>query len=101
MSKEVIKKQLKKRFKEIPFQEDIEKISLFGSYIQKQEKDNSDIDLIIEFNPNSKIGFFELSKIQRYLEEILKKPVDLVTPNSLSKFFKQEVLNMAEKVYER
>ena len=99
MVKEEIKNKINETVKVSKFKDQIKKILLFGSYLQGKEKKNSDIDLLIDFNQSARIGFFDLFDIEKELEKSLKKQVDLVTPNSLSKYFRKEVLNRAEIVY--
>jgi len=101
MVKEEIKNKINETVKVSKFKDQIKKILLFGSYLQGKEKKNSDIDLLIDFNQSARIGFFDLFDIEKELEKSLKKQVDLVTPNSLSKYFRKEVLNSAEVVYEK
>ena len=101
MGKEEIKNKINETVKVSKFKDQIKKILLFGSYLQGKEKKNSDIDLLIDFNQSARIGFFDLFDIEKELEKSLKKQVDLVTPNSLSKYFRKEVLNSAEVVYEK
>lgn len=100
MVKEDIKKIINSGLDELPNKERIKKLSLFGSYAQGKANKESDVDLLIEFKPESKIGFFDLVKMQNVLGQILKRNVDLVTIHSLSKYFKNRVLETAEKIYE-
>lgn len=100
MVKEDIKEIINNGLEQLPIRERIKKLSLFGSYATGEAKFDSDIDLLIEFKPEAKIGYFELIKIQNALGEKLKRKVDLITPQSLSKYFKDQVLETAEKIYE-
>jgi len=101
MTKEIIKQKIRKAVEENPYKKDFRKVSLFGSYAHGKPKKNSDIDILIEFQPASKIGFFALARIQRDLEKKVGSKIDLLTPNSLSDFLKQEILQNAEKIYEK
>ncbi|MCK5320678.1 nucleotidyltransferase domain-containing protein [Candidatus Parcubacteria bacterium] len=100
MNKQQIKKQIIQAIGNDPFKEDIKKVSLFGSYLFGEQKKDSDIDILIEFQPKATIGFFKLAKIKRNLEGAVKKQVDLLTPEALSKFFRAEIINKAETIYE-
>ncbi len=60
-------------------------IGIFGSYSREQANQNSDIDLLVEFEPGRKT-FDNLIGLNDYLENALNKPVDLVTKASISKF---------------
>ena len=87
--------------KEEPAKDDIKKISLFGSHLDDTAKHDSDVDLLIEFKPKAVVGFFELIQIQENLAKNLGTKVDLLTPRSLSKYFRKDVLKQAELLYEK
>ena len=76
-----------------------ERIILFGSHARGQAQEDSDIDLLVEFSVP--VGYFDLIGMEQGLEKSLGKRVDLVTPESLSKFFRADVLREAEPIYER
>lgn len=101
MKKAEIKKKIKEAIIKNPFREEIQKVSLFGSYLNGKPKKDSDIDLLIEFTPTAHIGFFKFFDIQENIEKHLKKKVDLLTPESLSHYFRDEVLRQAETIYEK
>lgn len=101
MDKEQIKKQIARAIEKDPLsKENIKKASLFGSYLHETAKENSDVDILVEFKPAIPVGLFEFVQIQRNLGELISKKIDLLTPESLSKFFKDKVLNEAEIIYE-
>ena len=58
----------------------IRKIGLFGSYAKGEQTENSDIDLVAEFKKPMGLKFFELTN---YLEKILGKKIDLLTPEGI------------------
>ena len=60
---------------------------------------DSDIDLLVEFNPAHIPGFFKLARMERELSELMGKKVDLRTPQELSKYFRAEVISEAEVQY--
>ncbi|MCG2691099.1 nucleotidyltransferase domain-containing protein [Candidatus Parcubacteria bacterium] len=101
MNKQQIKKQIFQAIENSALKEDIKKVSLFGSYLTGKPRASSDIDILIEFEPGATVGFFKLAKIKRSLESSVKKQVDLLTPEALSKFFRAEVINKAETLYEK
>ena len=100
MSREDVKKILLNAIKNGPFRNDIGKALLFGSYARGDNKEESDIDVLVEFKPHAKIGLFKLVQLQRILSEVTGKKVDLLTPQGLSKFFKEDVMKEAELIYE-
>ena len=101
MKKRNIKSLVNKAIREGVYAEKIEKISLFGSYIRGEQTENSDIDLLIEFDPKAHITLFDLVDIQETLEKILGIKVDILTPGALSPYIKDNILNEARLVYER
>ena len=65
-------------------------VALFGSTARQQDTSDSDIDLLVRFQqPKSLIAF---TGLQRELSEIAQRPVDLVTEDSLSPYFRDTVL---------
>jgi hypothetical protein len=76
----------------------IQKLSLFGSALRGELRDDSDIDLLVEFEPGHVPGlaFFAM---ENELSEILGRKVDLNTPQFLSRYFREEVLAEAELQY--
>jgi predicted nucleotidyltransferase len=78
----------------------IRKLSLFGSVLRDDFSPDSDIDFLVEFTPGKVPGLIGLSRMERELSEILSgQKVDLRTPQDLSKYFRQEVLALAEVQY--
>jgi len=55
----------------------VSKVGLFGSYAKGQPDENSDIDLLVEFDRPIGFGFFDLVD---YLETVLGRKVDILTP---------------------
>ena len=77
----------------------IRKLSLFGSYLHGDFGPESDIDLLVEFEPDHIPGLITLSGMEIELSEILGRKVDLKTPEDLSRYFRKEVVESAEVQY--
>jgi hypothetical protein len=75
------------------------RLSFFGSVLREDFGPESDIDVLVEFAPDSGIGLFEFVDLQRELAELLGRDVDLHTPASLSHFFRESVVGSAEVAY--
>lgn len=101
MSKQEIKQKIKEAVEKDPLKENIQRVSLFGSYVHGDFKDDSDVDVLIEFTPTARIGFFKLAQIKRNMENFADREVDLLTPEAISKYFREEILKEAEKIYEK
>jgi hypothetical protein len=80
MDKEEIKNRLHQALQECEYRADIRWLGLFGSYVAGRPRKNSDVDLLIEFEPGAVVGFFKLARIQRYLRQSIGRKVNLVTP---------------------
>ena len=79
-------------------QNHIIKLSVFGSVLGEKFSSDSDIDILVEFEPGHVPGF-AFFKIQDELSELLGRKVELNTPNFLSRYFRDEVLSHAEVQY--
>jgi hypothetical protein len=77
----------------------IRRLSLFGSTLRGDAGPESDIDFLVEFHPDHIPGLIRLAGMEIELSEILGRKVDLRTPQDLSRYFRQEVLNSAEVQY--
>ena len=74
----------------------IRRLSLFGSVLRDDFTPDSDVDVLIEFEPGHVIGLIRLSGVERELSELVGRKVDLRTPADLSRYFRQEVMESAE-----
>jgi len=79
----------------------IRKLSFFGSILREDFGPNSDVDILVEFEKGTKIGFFRFVQLENQLSQIICRKVDLKTPNALSPFFRGEVLKEVEVSYEQ
>ena len=100
MTKHEIKKRLLTAVKNDPNSTDIKYVALFGSYVNGTPREDSDIDVLIDFYPQSIVGLFKYVDIQENFTKALGKKVDLLTPQAISKYFRNQVLQEAELVYE-
>ena len=76
----------------------IRRLALFGSILRDDFRPESDIDVLVLFEPGATPGFGFIA-IQDELSELLGRPVDLHTPASLSRYFRDEVLKESEPLY--
>jgi predicted nucleotidyltransferase len=78
------------------------KLSLFGSVLRDDFTPGSDIDVLVEFEPTARVGFFELYDIEQELSGLLGgRKIDMNTPQGLSKYFRDKVMTAAEAQYVR
>ncbi len=92
MTKEDIKRIIKEN-KEILDKYKVKSISLFGSYVRNEQKEDSDVDFLVEFEESTYDNFIKLVFI---LEDLLKKEVTVVTPNGISPYILPYVIKEAE-----
>ena len=92
----------KNKIAELCMRHHIRKLALFGSVLRSDFRPDSDIDVLVEFEPEARAGFFKLYAIEQELSQILGgRKIDINTPNSLSKYFRDRVLSEAEVQYVR
>jgi len=78
----------------------VTEFSLFGSVLRDDFRPKSDIDVLLVIKPDAPIGLSELVKMQFELEELFKRPVDLVEKDGLrNPYRKKEILNTAKVIY--
>lgn len=79
----------------------VRKLSLFGSVLREDFRDDSDVDVLVEFEPDAVVDLFDIVEMEMTLSEMLERKVDLRTPQDLSRHFRQHVVDTAEILYER
>lgn len=78
----------------------IRRLAVFGSALREDFGPTSDLDLLVEFEPDHTPGLFEIARMERELSaEQGGRPVDLRTPEDLSRHFRERVLHEAEVLY--
>jgi hypothetical protein len=77
----------------------IRRLALFGSILREDFGPNSDIDILVEFEPGREPGLLGLARMERELAQLLGKEVDLRTPEDLSDRFRSRVMQSADVQY--
>jgi uncharacterized protein len=80
---ESVKPMLRERFK-------VKTIGVFGSYVRGEQKQQSDIDVLVEFE--EPIGLFEFMDLEFYLSDLLDTKVDLVSKKALKPYIGKRIL---------
>ena len=76
------------------------KLALFGSVLREDFGPDSDVDVLVEFEPGHVPGFFRLFDLEMELSSLFKgRKVDLRTPEDLSRYFREDVIAEAEIHY--
>jgi len=73
-------------------------VHVFGSCARKEAGEKSDVDLLIDFEPDAPIGLFDVVRLQEFLRSVLGRPVDIVTRDALHPALKDTILSEAVHV---
>ena len=92
-----IKRLLKKYEKDIEEKYGVMKIGVFGSYVRGEQKEGSDIDILVEFYPEAEIDLIKFVELEKFLSNLLGIKVDLVMKSSLKPRIGKRILK--EVVY--
>ena len=77
----------------------VRELALFGSALGDDFGPHSDVDMLVEFDPNAQVGFLTLARMQRELSAIIRHRVDLVPKQGLKQRIRQAVLANARVIY--
>ena len=80
------KQELRERFK-------VDEIGIFGSYVRKEQKKRSDVDILVTFYET--IDLFTFVELENYLSQMLRVKVDLVMKDALKPRLKEKILSEA------
>ena len=79
----------------------IRRLSLFGSTLKGTNRPDSDVDLLVEFEPEARPTLLTMARIERELSPLLHgRKVDLRTTKDLSRYFRDQVVQTAQVQYE-
>lgn len=77
----------------------IARLSFFGSVLRDDFGPESDVDVLVEFEPAASVGYVAMARMEDELAAILGRTVDFRTPQELSRYFRAEVLADAREEY--
>ena len=77
----------------------IRSLALFGSVLRDDFRPDSDIDVLVEFEPGQPVGLIRMAAIERELSELFGRKVDLREPGELHRLFRQDGMDGAEVLY--
>ena len=97
MDKETMTKLIANSFKTQP----VLKAWIFGSFSRGEERENSDVDILVVYDRSQPIGLFKIASMNVDLEDILGRQVDLVEEKSLFPWVIDSVMKDRQLIYER
>ena len=77
----------------------IRKLAFFGSVLREDFRQDSDVDVLVEFESHARVGLLALAGMELELSTLFGRRVDFNTEGFLSRYFREEVLQEAEVQY--
>jgi predicted nucleotidyltransferase len=77
----------------------IRRLAFFGSVLRDDFRPDSDVDVLVEFEPEHIPGLFDLMRMQQEFSELIGREADFRTPGDLSRYFRDRVMAGAEVQY--
>lgn len=77
----------------------VRELAVFGSAVSGNLRPDSDLDFLVEFQPDVEVGFMKLARMQRELSALAKRRVDLVPKTGLKAMIRTAVLSTAQVIY--
>jgi len=88
-----------RKIKEFCRQYQVQRLALFGSVLNDDFSADSDIDILVVFEPSARVTFMTLGRMKRELAEMFQRPVDLVPQEGLKPVIREAVLSSAQVMY--
>ena len=83
----------------------IRRMALFGSVLRDDFAPDSDVDVLVEFEPDTRVGYFKLGRIENELGEILGRKAHMLTfkgvESSPNWLYREEILSSTETIFEQ
>ena len=77
----------------------VRELALFGSMLRQDHRPDSDVDLLVSFQPETRVTFLTLARMQRELEALLGRTVDLVSKDGLKPVIREHILATVRVLY--
>ena len=77
----------------------IARLSLFGSAARDELRPESDVDLLVEYLPDARVGYFTMAQHMLDFSDIIGRRIDLATPDSLSPYIRPSAMSSARVIY--
>lgn len=96
---EILRQLPQEALRELCRRYEVRELALFGSALREDFHAESDVDLLVEFQPGTAVGFMTLGRMQAELETVLGRAVDLIPKRGLKPLLREEVLAQCEILY--
>ncbi len=77
----------------------VKSLALFGSVLRKDFRPESDVDVLVLFSPEARVGLLTLARMRRELTSLFNRRVDLVPMDGLKPVIREHVLSDIEEIY--
>jgi len=77
----------------------VSELSLFGSLARGEAREDSDVDLMVEFEPGARIGLWRFGELEEELTRLFGRKVDLVSKRGLKPRIRPKVMRDARVLY--
>lgn len=77
----------------------VRELALFGSVLRDDFRDDSDIDVLVEFDPEAIVGLFKFFALQEELEQLLGRGIDLVSKRGLAHRLRDHIIHSSRLLY--
>lgn len=96
-SREALRRLNRHRERLRPFS--VRHIAVFGSTARDQATLHSDVDVLVEFDPEAKVGLFTFVRLLDYLSDVMGTRIDLATPGALRPEMREQILAEAVRAF--
>ena len=95
-STEAVLKKLKSCMPVLTGKYNVKRVGVFGSYVRNEQKVNSDLDILVDFEPEARFGLLKFIEMENYLSDATGLKVDLVMKEGLKPRIGKKILDEVE-----
>ncbi len=77
----------------------VRELALFGSILRDDFRDDSDVDMLVEYEPDARVGLYEHFDLQMELERLVGRKVDLISKRGLNVVIRDDVVLSSQVLY--
>jgi len=92
--------EIKKKVLPVVKRYEVQKAAIFGSFVRGEQRDDSDIDILVEFKDRENKTLLDLIGLELELQEVLNRKVEVLTYRSIHPLLKDYILKEQEVFYE-